>query len=238
MKKILFYIFIGFFIITPVYASENRLYFTEDDGQLYYESSLIDEKIFLNHLDMVPGDSFTDELIIENGTEDTHKIYFKVSPKEENANVREFFEYLFMKIYLDDELIYDGKIKGLDYNHSGVNLQDVVFIGEFEPGDTGRMVVETKLSEQYSNTNFNDNSFVDWTFYADYEKDPEPSPSPTITPNPSPTDEPINPNTDIIEILPIPNTGIFFKTISNYLPFLVLGIGVVLVILFRRELKK
>ena len=51
MKKIITFLLLFFLLISPVKALENKLYFTEEDGQLYYQSSLIDEKVFLKHLD-------------------------------------------------------------------------------------------------------------------------------------------------------------------------------------------
>ena len=50
MKKIITFLLLFFLLISPVKALENKLYFTEEDGQLYYQSSLIDEKVFLKHL--------------------------------------------------------------------------------------------------------------------------------------------------------------------------------------------
>lgn len=230
MKKIITFLLLFFLLISPVKALENKLYFTEEDGQLYYQSSLIDEKVFLKHLDMMPGDTFTDELIIENGTEEEHDLYFKVIPADEDSNVRDLFDHLTMKIYLDDELIYDGFVRGLDYSNTGVNLQDVVLLGKFEPDDRSVMVVETKLLESYNNTNVNGNSTIDWTFYADYRKDPDPEPE-------DPGDDIVNPETDIIEILPIPDTGIFGNS-KNLIPFIILGIVGVLLVIYKKELER
>ena len=229
MKKIITFLLLFFLLISPVKALENKLYFTEEDGQLYYQSSLIDEKVFLKHLDMMPGDTFTDELIIENGTEEEHDLYFKVIPADEDSNVRDLFDHLTMKIYLDDELIYDGFVRGLDYSNTGVNLQDVVLLGKFEPDDRSVMVVETKLLESYNNTNVNGNSTIDWTFYADYRKDPDPIPDVP--------DDIVNPETDIIEILPIPDTGIFGNS-KNLIPFIILGIVGVLLVIYKKELER
>lgn len=45
MKKMLFLILGLFFLITNVGASAGKLYFTESDGRLYYDSKLFDEKV-------------------------------------------------------------------------------------------------------------------------------------------------------------------------------------------------
>ena len=42
-----------------------------------HESSYIDEDVFMKHVDMAPGASYTDELLIENGTNTKYTLYFK-----------------------------------------------------------------------------------------------------------------------------------------------------------------
>ena len=68
MKKVLLLILLLITINFSVVAKENKLYFTESDDRLYYESELLDSNVFMNHTDMIPGSSYVDELIIENGT--------------------------------------------------------------------------------------------------------------------------------------------------------------------------
>ena len=50
MKKIILLILMLMFISSPVYAKENKLYFTENNGQIYYESKLLDESSILSLL--------------------------------------------------------------------------------------------------------------------------------------------------------------------------------------------
>ena len=74
MKKILLLLIL--LLTISVSAKENKLYFVEKDNQIFYESGLYDEKVFMKHTDMVPGSSYTDELLIENGTNKVYKLYF------------------------------------------------------------------------------------------------------------------------------------------------------------------
>ncbi len=170
MKKVLLVILFVFSIV-PVYAKDNRLYFTESEDRLYFESSLLDENIFIKHLDMVPGSSYTDTLKIQNGTSTTYTLFFKVVTVEQSAKAEELLKNISMKITLDGKVLYDGIATGLTSN--GVNLQNAVNLGEFKPDKESVMVVDTYLSKDYSDTLNRDISYVDWTFYGQYE-DEEP----------------------------------------------------------------
>ena len=173
MKKFVLFISLFALCIISVEAKENKLYFTEENNRLYYESKLIDENIFMKHVDMTPGESFTDELIIENGTNTKYTLYFKIVPREQSAEADELLDNIMMKIKLDDNVIYEGKATGLDYTEQGIDLQKAILLGNFAPSENSKMVVETKLSENYDNTEFNDFSYIDWSFYAQYD-DSEP----------------------------------------------------------------
>lgn len=182
MKKLILIIIIYFLSFIPVFAKENKLYFTESDDRLYYESKLLDENVFMKHLDMVPGDTFVDELIIENGTNTKYTLYFKVNLREQSSEANELLENIIMKIKLDDEVIYDGIATGNDYKNQGVDLQNAILLGDFSSKRNAKMIVETKLSEDYDNTNFNDLSYIDWSFYGQYDKS-EPPTEIIVSPN-------------------------------------------------------
>lgn len=173
MKKIVLFISLFALCILPIEAKENKLYFTEENNRLYYESKLIDENVFMKHIDMTPGENFTDELYIENGTNTKYTLYFKIVPREQSRDANELLDNILMRIKLDDKIIYEGKATGLDYADQGINLQKAILLGEFTPSKNSKMVVETKLSENYDNTEFSDFSYIDWSFYAQYD-DSEP----------------------------------------------------------------
>ena len=182
MKKIVLFISLFALSVLSVQARENKLYFTEENNRLYYESKLIDEDIFMKHIDMTPGESFTDELLIENGTNTKYTLYFKVVPREQSAEADELLENIIMKIKLDEEIIYEGKATGLDYTEQGIDLQKAILLGDFTPSKNSKMVVETKLSENYDNTELNEFSYIDWSFYAQYD-DSKPPVEIIVSPN-------------------------------------------------------
>lgn len=168
MKKILLFIILISFSFIFVEAKENRLYFTEENNRLYYEGDLLDDDVFMKHLDMMPGDSYTDELLIENGTETQYKLYFKVVPRNQSSKANVLLDSILMKIKLNDEIIYDGKATGLDYNANGINLQNAILLGEFDKSEEAKMIVELKLLDEYNNEGFSESSYIDWSFYAQY----------------------------------------------------------------------
>lgn len=182
MKKFVLFISLFALSVLSVQARENKLYFTEENNRLYYESKLIDEDIFMKHIDMTPGESFTDELLIENGTNTKYTLYFKVVPREQSAEADELLENIIMKIKLDEEIIYEGKATGLDYTEQGIDLQKAILLGDFIPSKNSKMVVETKLSENYDNTELNEFSYIDWSFYAQYD-DSKPPVEIIVSPN-------------------------------------------------------
>ena len=149
MKKIL--ILILLLITIPVCAKENKLYLVKDKKAIKYESGLYDDKIFMKHVDMVPGSKFNDELTIENGTDAENLL--------KNIN---------MKITLDDKLIYYGPANG----KGNIDLADSIYLGEFVPNKSVKMVVETYLSTEYENPKEDDHSYIDWTFYAQLDGEP------------------------------------------------------------------
>ena len=66
MRKIGLVLITMIMLISNVEAVTNRLYFTEKDNRLYYDTDAFDEDKFMAHYDMVPGREYIDEIIIEN----------------------------------------------------------------------------------------------------------------------------------------------------------------------------
>lgn len=154
-------------VMYSVKAENSRLYFIEKDNKLVYESN-IEENVFMKHIDMLPGSKYTDELEIENGTQNDYTLYLKVEEVSQNELALELLESIDMKLYLDDRLIYNGKAKGLNYSDDGINLQNAIMLKEFKSKEKSLLRAETKLSEEYSNKN-GDLSKINWVFYAQYE---------------------------------------------------------------------
>lgn len=207
MKKILF-IFLTFFLsINIVLAKENKLSISSSDNKLYYDSNLLDTNTFMKHLDMIPGSTFTDNLIIENETKFNFNLYLKIN----NRNNNELLDYMTMKIYLDEKLVYDGDMIGSGLFYENDALNNSFLVGNFSANQLSNLRVVTNLSTDYSNINNNDSLIIDWKFYAETKDD-------------------INKKDDIeeetiIEIIPAPITGINI----DKLPVIIISSGLCLV---------
>lgn len=194
-------------------SAANRLYFTNNGDRLYYDNEKIDDETFMNHQDMLPGKTYTDELIIENGTDTEYVLYFKVKERDQSEELSEFLDHIEMKIYLDDELIYEGYVKGKDYTEEGINLQDAVKLGDaaYKKGEEHKLVVETMLEYDYNDTTERDVSLIDWQFIAEYEE----------------------------ELIPIlPNTGDNIITTVIISVVSIMALVFILIVLFRRKESK
>ena len=168
MKKLLLLLLI--LVVIPVYAKENKLYLVEEDKSIKYESGLYDEKVFLKHTDMVPGSSYTDELVIENGTDVAYKLYLRANKKGQSVDAEKLLDSITLVMTLDGREIYRGKANGM----GNIILTDSVLLGEFEPNKSSVLKVETYLSVEYENPTGDDYSYVDWTFYAQIDDDEPP----------------------------------------------------------------
>ena len=173
MKKYLYLFLVALFILpTLCFATNNVIRLTKDDyGKLVYENDE-NSKYFIYHDDMVPGKKFIDVLDIKNETTENVTLYLKAVVENVKSGLEEgLLNNIEMVLYLDDTLIYDGMAKGLDYNNSGINLQDAVMLKEFKKNEKSTIRVETKLRNEYSNTANKDDIVVNWKFYA--QKDNE-----------------------------------------------------------------
>lgn len=169
MKKIIFslIIILSFFFITPVFAEEeNRLLFTleeteEGEERIVYDSNLFEKEHFMKHIDMAPGRIYKDNLIIENGTEDTYSIFLKMVPKKEDD---ELLKEITIKVYCRDKLTYTGKAIGGEVNEE---FDDAMFICAIESGNEVDVRIESILDKN-NNSPDSDLSYVDSVFYAQY----------------------------------------------------------------------
>ena len=129
MKKLLFLLIL--LITLPVRAEDNRLYFVEgkDSDKVYYESGLFDSKKFMSHLDMVPGSSYTDTLVIENSTNTKYTLYFKFNKKSQSQDAENLLNNIIMKITINGNVIYEGKANGM----GSLDLTDAVLLGDVLP---------------------------------------------------------------------------------------------------------
>lgn len=192
MKKLFVSLVAALFLATPVFAAdENTVYIREDDEQVVYEASDGFDERFMHHEGMVPGgETYVDYLTIENGTSKDYDIYFKITAENNSAKANALIDNIDMKIYIDEELFYDGKARGLDYRKQGINLTNAIKIKEFATGESVRMKVETRLNEAYEDINNTDASKTHWHFYV-IESGLDPTPAPI-----EPEEVPLSPKTN------------------------------------------
>ena len=186
MRKIFAILIASIIIATPVFADEkNKVYVYEKDEKIYYDSKQFDDR-FMVHENMIPGDSYSDELVVENGTSYEHDIYFKIALDDANTeNAKDLLDYIDMKVYVNDALFYNGKAKGKDYRNEGVDLTDAVLIKRFAAHESVSMRVETHFDENYEDIENRDVARTHWLFYlSDQPEKPE-----EITPNPRTNDD-------------------------------------------------
>lgn len=172
MKKILSFILIMISMcsVNFVFAEgKNKLYLSSEDDNLYYDSDKFDGNVFLQCSNLVPGSGCQEELSIENDSSYSYDLYFKVVETKQSSVANELLDNLLMKVYLEDELIYDGKVKGKDYSSKGVNLQDSIYLGNYPTSSSKKLKVEVKLDENYSNINNKEVAKTTWEFYADVD---------------------------------------------------------------------
>lgn len=167
-KRILFSLILFMISCIPVYAVDNKLYLKEEDNQLYYDSGSLDRKTFLNITDMVPGREYTSELEIKNGTSKDYTLFFRVKPRGNDEKSKNFIDNIYMKLYLNNVLVYDGKAEGLDYQDGSLNLQNSIELKKFAATESSILKVVVKLDDNYNVLN-DDAAYVDWSFYAQGE---------------------------------------------------------------------
>lgn len=165
MKKIIIMFLFTFTFIINVNA-ENKLYFSQNDSGLVYDSTIFDEDLFLYHIDMMPGKKFEDLLIIYNASNQSCDLYLKINEKDQDDLANELLENINMEVYLDSVLLYTGTAKGEDIVGDGVNLQDSIFIGNYQKDTKNNLLVKTELDKNYTNYQNTNESHIEWEFYA------------------------------------------------------------------------
>ncbi len=168
MKRLLIMLGAFFCVVASVNAYENTLRFIESDNSIYYDSEKYDDNLFMNHLDMIPGEENEDVLHIENTTDKEFTLYFRVVDKEYTEEEAELIDNTTMTIFIDDDIIYDGSIDG-ENHEDGINLTNAIKIGEYSSGSESDLRVVTKLSEDYTNAQNEAVVEIDWEFYAEYD---------------------------------------------------------------------
>ena len=180
MKKYLFLIatILSFTCVAQVFAKDNKLYFTDSGNRLYYDSALFDDNTFISHNDMVPGQTYEDTLVIENGTNKAYPLYLKVQDEYRSSAVNEILDNDIVEIYLGDKIVYSGHASGLDYYQGKRLVDDVLYLGTYKGNTKETLKVKSTLDKDYTNKNNNVLASVKWDFITVYDDSID-----TINPN-------------------------------------------------------
>jgi alternate signal-mediated exported protein, CPF_0494 family len=168
----------------------HMLYFEEKNGLMEFTPVRgNDEYWFMSQLNMIPGGNYEHVLEIENRSKEPYDLYMQAIPLQQDAKLNQLLEHITMKVFHGSDLIYDGTALGKEYPGSLINLQNVIYLGEYTPGHADQIQVALTLDKdthlEYSNLL----TKIDWKFMVEGQT------SETIT-------DPDNPNPEYTESMP------------------------------------
>ncbi len=100
---------------------------------------------FMSFVDMVPGGIYKDTLKVENMTKNRRaRIYMRIRPREQEPIKDELLEKITMKIWFEDEMLYEGKVTGAKYGN-GRDFHELLPLCYLRPGESGVVKVEMQL---------------------------------------------------------------------------------------------
>ncbi|MDD4849235.1 MAG: BsaA family SipW-dependent biofilm matrix protein, partial [Gemmiger sp.] len=165
-------------------VGEKKVYLHNRTGVLQFTPATPGENWFMSHLNMMPGETYTDTLLVENMTDIRCKLYLQAIPRNGYTDglPKDLLERIHMNVYYADALIYDGTALGKEYNGSGKNLQNVVTLGDYAAWKTGKIRVELTLDKNTPISYADLYTMIDWKFII--QGDDLPSDTPTSPSNP------------------------------------------------------
>lgn len=119
---------------------------------------------FLVKEGMVPGDSVSREIVIDNEYDAEYEIFMRVErvSKEEEYDLLNKLE---LTVYYKDEIIYNGSASGDD------GLVKNISLGKFKPGEEADLYAEVTLDGPSTGNEYKDKyAQVDWIFTAVSDK--------------------------------------------------------------------
>lgn len=143
-------------------VDEKILYLSEGDGELLYTPAEPEENWFMSFLNMIPGETYTDSMVISNQSDSTYNIYMQAIIKGEQSEIaEELLEYIQMTVYYNGEILYSGTAKGEDYQNT---LFDVIYLGEYLSGEENMIEVILTLDKDTPIEYSNILATTDWQF--------------------------------------------------------------------------
>ena len=148
----------------------HKLYFEEHNGLMEFTPVRGgDEYWFMSRLGMLPGGSYDHTLEIENRSAEPYDLYMQAIPRWQNAKLNELLEYISMKVFHGTDLIYDGTALGKSYPGSLINLQDIIYLGEYTPGHADKIQVALVLDKNTPLEYSDMLTMIDWKFMVEWQ---------------------------------------------------------------------
>ena len=166
----MFVFLFGSVISVQADANEKKLYFEQKSGTMTWNADKgSDGNWFMSFTNMVPGESYEDSLMIENGSSKTYDLYFQIVPLKQEDLKEDLLKKIDMTVTQDGKEIYTGDATGEPGTN---NLQDIVPIGTYEPAKESRLVIDLKLADDVGLEYCDILSQIDWKFMVkEVEKD-------------------------------------------------------------------
>lgn len=159
--------------VIPVHADtkEKKLYFEQRDGTMVWNADKgSNGNWFMSFTNMVPGESYQDSLLIENGSSKTYELYFQIVPLEQEELKDELLKKIEMTIEQDGKQIYKGSATG----EPGTNdLQNIVPLGTYTSDKESTMTVDLKLDGDIGLEYCDLLTQIDWKFMVKEKTDPK-----------------------------------------------------------------
>lgn len=156
-------------------VKEKKLYFTRQEGRLSFTPSAGGENWFMSHLNMLPGESYEDELTIDNASGKAFRLFMQAVPRGQDQLPASLLERIRMKVYNGTALIYDGTALGKAYSGQTGDLQKVLALGRYGAGAAGKLRVALTLDADLPLEYAGVLTQIDWKFMVEEEK-PNPLP--------------------------------------------------------------
>ncbi len=159
--------------VQPVHADTvKKLYFESKGGKMVWNNVRGDDgNWFMSFTNMVPGGEYEDGLQIENGSRKKYALYMQVVPVEQSDISDELLELISMKVTLGKKVLYEGTASGKNYNNG--NLQKVIYLGTYGPGDTDQIHVVLQLDKSIGTEYCDLLARNDWKFMVTEVKNPD-----------------------------------------------------------------
>ena len=172
MKKYLFFVFLFLFsLLSVVLAKEQVFSFIIHDDVLYYDSKLLKEDDFSQILNLSEQKEFSNTFTFKNDSNRKIPLYLFLESKEEDGSYANLFDYLTLKVSMDDKVLYDDSASILNYA-SNTNLYDYISLGDISKNSSCALQFDLQLSSEYQKISNNKFAYLHYSFYSlDSDKD-------------------------------------------------------------------